>query len=107
MPRGSKPRGIFYTRHVMTSAKLLCAGDGAAADINHRSAILRFADARAGLNERIREALADGRDHGAVHALLHHLGLERVGPPLGEALVVAERADAIGVTGHGNSHRSA
>src|SRR5260221_14414534 len=103
MPRGSKPRGILY----ISSAKLFGTSDGAAADINHRSAVLRFADARAGLNERFREALADGRDHRAVHALLHHLVLDRVGPPLGEALVVAERATGLGVAGHRKSHRSA
>src|SRR5258708_35278902 len=106
-PRPIQPRGISLCATTRRKRELLCAGDGAASDINHGSAVLRFADARAGLNERIREALADGRDHRAIHALLHHLGLDRIGPPFGESLIVAERADRIGVACDNDSYRSA
>src|ERR1700682_4882677 len=52
-PRAVRPQGIAHT-HLLV-ANLFGAGDGSGAQINRRSAVLRFADTRACRHERLRE----------------------------------------------------
>src|SRR3954468_1225537 len=99
MPRDLSVSGHRFRATARRVIELFGAGNRAAAQIDHRSAVLRFTDARARWHERIREALADRRDHGSVQPFPDHLGLDRVCTPFGEGLIVTERTDRIGMTG--------
>src|SRR5215471_8017443 len=105
-PAGLKRRKAGAWPGLPGSGPTLRSGARASAQVDDCPAVLRLANTRSGRYERVVEALALDGDRVAVHALADHLVLHRFGATLRQRLVVAIRADRVGVARDHHFHKA-
>jgi hypothetical protein len=77
------------------------------AEVDDGSAVLRFANAPPGGNQRIGEVPADRHDVVGGEPLAHHFVLHGIGTALRKSLIISHRTHRIGVTGDEHTHHAA